>query len=326
MTPEALHAELAGGRVRPAYLLAGEEALFRDQGLAAIRAAALGEAANDFDLERLDGERAGPGALLDALRALPVLAPRRLVVLREPEGRRGGKGDALLEALAGAVRELAAQSQTVLVVLAAKVDKRSSWVRAFAEPAALVVCDPPKAGRAVAAFASAEARRLGIPLGPGAAEALSDAVGPQLLRLVSELEKASLFAGPGERVSRAHVHEAVAAVPDEKIWDLTDATFDGRSGDALAALAGLLGSGVAAPIVLGSLASHLRKLARARAGEPVVGHPMTVRRIEAQAQRHSLPRLLAGLRAAEQADERLKGRGSLPPERVLERLVLSLAG
>ncbi len=325
MTPEALRDELAGGRVRPAYLLAGEEALFRDRSLAAIRAATLGEAESDFDLERLDGERASASQLVDALRALPVLAPRRLVVLREPEGRRG-KSDALVEALAGAVRELAEQSQTVLVVLAAKVDKRSAWVRAFAEPAALVVCDPPKAGRAVAAFASAEARRLGIALGPGAAEALADAVGPQLLRLVSELEKAALFAGPGERVSRAHVHEAVAAVPDEKIWDLTDATFDGRSGDALAALAGLLASGVPAPVVLGSLASQLRKLARARAGEAVAGHPMVVRRIEAQAQRRSLGRWLAGLRAAEQADERLKGRGSLPAERVLEQLVLSLAG
>jgi DNA polymerase-3 subunit delta len=324
VTPDALAAELAKGRVRPAYLLAGEEALLRDQALAAIRAAALGEAANDFDFERLDGERAGPGRLLDALRALPVLAERRLVLLREPEARRG-RGDALLEALAAALPELAAQAQTVLVVTAAKVDKRSSWVRAFAEPAALVACDPPKAGRAVAAFASAEARRLGIALGPGAAEALAEAVGPQLLRLVSELEKAALMAGPGQRVERAHVQEAVSAVADEKIWELTDATFEGRSGDALAVLARLLAGGVAAPVVLGSLASHLRKLARAREGEAVAGHPMVVRRIESQARRHSLARLLAGLRAAEQADERLKGLGSLPPERVLERLVLSLS-
>jgi DNA polymerase-3 subunit delta len=323
VTPDALLAELAGGRVRPAYLLAGEEAFFRDQGLAAIRAAALGEAANDFDFERLEGERATPAQLEGALCALPVLAQRRLVVLREPEARRG-RGDALLAALADALAELAAQRQTVLVVLAAKVDKRSSWVRGFAEPAALVVCDPPKAGRAVAAFASAEARRFGISLGPGAAEALAEAVGPQLLRLMSELEKAALFAGPGQRVERAHVHEAVSAVADEKIWELTDATFEGRSGDALAVLARLLGSGVAAPVVLGSLASHLRKLARAREGEAVAGHPMVVKRIESQARRHSLARLLGGLRAAEQADERLKGLGSLPAERVLERLVLSL--
>jgi DNA polymerase-3 subunit delta len=325
VTPEALEAELTGGRVRPAYLLAGDEPLLRDRSLAAIRVAALGEAANDFDFERLDGERTNPARLVDALRALPVLAARRLVLLREPEARRG-REDALPEALARALPELAAQETTVLVVLAARVDKRSGWVRAFAEPAAMVVCEPPKAGRAVAAFASAEARRRGIGLGAGAAEALAEAVGPQLLRLTSELEKAALLAGPGQRVERSHVQEAVSAVAEEKIWELTDATFDGRSGDALAALGRLLGAGVAAPLLLASLASHLRKLVRAREGEAVAGHPMVVRRIEAQARRHSLARLLAGLANAEQADVRLKGQGSLPAERVLERLVLSLAG
>jgi DNA polymerase-3 subunit delta len=325
VTPEALDAELAKGRLRPAYLLAGEEPLLRDRALAALRTAVLGDAANDFDFERLEGERANAARLLDALRALPVLAARRLVVLREPEARRG-REDALSEALVRALPELAAQETTVLVVLAARVDKRSAWVRAFAEPAAWVACDPPKAGRAVAAFASAEARRRGVLLGAGAAEALAEAVGPQLLRLAGELEKVALFAGPGQRVERAHVQESVSAVAEEKIWELTDATFDGRSGDALAALARLLGAGMAAPLLLASLASHLRKLVRAREGEAVPGHPMVVRRIEAQARRHPLPRLLAGLRGAEQADLRLKGHGSLPAERVLERLVLSLAG
>ena len=324
MTPEALHAELEDGKLRPAYLLAGAEALHRDESLAAIRAAALGAAANDFDFERLDGERSSPAQLLDALRALPVLAARRLVVLREPEARKG-KSEALLLALANALPELAGQSQTLLVVVAARVDRRSSWVRAFEAPAALVACDPPKDGRPVAAFATGEARRQGIALGPGAAEALADAVGPQLLRLRSELEKAALLAGPGQRVTREHVRTAVSAVAEEKLWDLTDATFEGRSADALGALARLLGAGVPAPVLLGSFATQLRKLVRVRAGEAPSGHPMVVRRLEAQARRHSLARLLAGLRAAVEADERLKGRGSLPAELVLERLVLGLS-
>jgi DNA polymerase-3 subunit delta len=324
VTPDALAEELAAGTLRPAYLLAGDEPLLRDESLAAIRAAVLGEAANDFDFERLEGERAGAGRLLDALRVLPVLAERRLVVLREPEARKG-RSEGLVEALADAVRELARQRKTVLAVVAAKIDRRSAWVRAFAEPAALVACDPPKGTKAVAAFAAQQARRRGIQLAPGAAEALAEAVGPQLLRLASELEKAALLAGPGQRVTREHVLESVSAVAEEKIWELTDATFEGRSADALAALARLLGGGVPAPVVLGALASQLRKLARARAGQTPAGHPMVVRRIEAQARRQSLARLLAGLRAAEEADERLKGRGSLPGELVLERLVLGLS-
>lgn len=325
MTPDALRKELDAGRVRPAYLLAGEEALFREAGLTALRAAVLGDAANDFDFDRLEGDRASAGALLDALRALPVLAARRLVVLREPEARKS-RSEGLLDALGGAVAELAEQELTVLVVVASRIDRRSRWVRAFAEPAALVACDPPKGTKAVAAFAAEEARRGGITLGAGAAQALAEAVGPQLLRLRSELEKAVLLAGPGKRVSRDHVLAAVSAVSDEKIWELTDATFDGRSADALVALSRLLSGGVAAPLVLGALASQLRKLVRARAGETPRGHPFVVRRIEGQAQRQSIGRLLAGLRAAEEADQRLKGRGGLAAERVLERLVLGLSG
>lgn len=324
MTPDALRGELDQGRVRPAYLIAGEEALFREASLDAVREAVLGEAANDFDLDRLEGDRTSPGALLDALRALPVLAARRLVVLREPEARKS-RSEGLVDALAGAVAELAEQEQTVFVVLASRIDRRSRWVRAFADPAAVVACDPPKGTKAVAAFATAEARREGITLGAGAAQALAEAVGPQLLRLRSELEKAVLFAGPGKPVTREHVLEAVSAVSDEKVWELTDATFDGRSADALVVLSRLLGGGVAAPLVLGALASQLRKLVRARAGETPRGHPFVVRRIEAQAQRQSIGRLLAGLRAAEEADERLKGRGGLAADRVLERLVLGLS-
>ena len=49
-------------------------------------------------LDRFDGGVA-PGELVDALRTLPVIAPRRLVVLREPEARRGS-ARALLDAVA----------------------------------------------------------------------------------------------------------------------------------------------------------------------------------------------------------------------------------
>ena len=43
MKAGALQAELEQGRVRPAYLLAGDEALLRDDALAALRKAVHGE-------------------------------------------------------------------------------------------------------------------------------------------------------------------------------------------------------------------------------------------------------------------------------------------
>jgi DNA polymerase-3 subunit delta len=325
MTPAELTRELAGGRLRPAYLVAGSEALWRDEALAALRAAALGEEGGDFDFERLAGERATPSQLLDAVRALPLLAKRRFVVLREPEARRGARGEALGEAIERAVRDVAGADSCVLIVVAEQIDRRSRWVKAFAEPAALVACDPPKGTRAALDFLRDEARSQGVSLDGAAAELLAQAVGPQLLLLRQELAKAALFAGPGVRVTRAHVEETLCVVAEQPIWDLTDAIGEGRTADALAQLGRMLAGGAAAPMLLGSLAGHFRRLARARAGQKLAGPPFLLQKLDRQARRYSPARLVACLRAIHEVDEVLKGQGALPHALAMERLVLGLA-
>ena len=83
-------------------------------------------------------------------------------------------------------------------------------------------------------------------------------------------------------------------------------------------------SGAPPPVLLGSLASHFRKLARLRSGGPVPGHPFVVRKLESQAQRYPPGRLVACLHAIHGVDEALKGQGSLPADIALERLVIGL--
>ena len=107
MTPDELRQELATGVLRPAYLIAGEEALLRDDSLALVREAVLAGIPDAFNFDRLDGETSTPAALLDAVGTLPVQAPRRLVLLREPEAARG-PARGLAEALADSVSALAA--------------------------------------------------------------------------------------------------------------------------------------------------------------------------------------------------------------------------
>jgi DNA polymerase III subunit delta len=323
VTPAELEAELARGALRPAYLVAGAEALLRDTALRALRAAVLDPAARDFNHDRLDGESATPAQLLDALGTLPVAASRRLVELREPEARRGGK--ALVEALAEALPGLQAQQQTILAVSAVRVDRRARWVKAFGEPAALVACDPPRGARALLGFVAAEARRAGVALEPGAAEALVEAVGPQLLALRSELEKAALHAGVGRAVSKADVMATASVLAEEPIWELSDAIGEGRIPDALVVLRRLLAAGSAPQMLLGSLANHFRKLLRTRAGAPPPGHPFAVRKLEQQARRYTKARLRACFDALHEVDEILKGQGSVAPEVALERLVIGLA-
>jgi len=325
MKPAELIKELSKGRVRPAYLLAGAEPLLRDDSAAAIRAAVLTGAADDWNLDRLAGEKTTPGALQDAVRALPVMAERRLVILDEPERRRGAGAKALTDALTDVVAELSTQQQTVLVVLAQKADRRGRWVKAFSDPAAWVDCDAPTGRRALVGFIAAEAGRQGIELDDAAVDLLAERIGPQLLILRQEIAKVGLLAGDGERVTARHVADATSAIADQPIWDLTDAIGAGHTAEAIEILARLQASGAAAPMILGALAGHFRKLAHVRGGSAVAGPPFVVRKLQTQSQRYSLRHLRGCLERIHATDTALKGLGVLPPELALEDLVVALS-
>jgi DNA polymerase-3 subunit delta len=322
LTPDALQEELDTGRVRSAYLIAGSEALLRDAAIAALKRVVLGDAPADFNFDRFEGDAVGVAALGDALHMLPVFAARRLVWVREPSGGRGS-WKAVCEALPTLGKELGADAPAVLVVSATSIDRRTAWVRVFGD--ALVECEAPRGKRELVAFVKQDAKQLGLGLESGAAEELVERVGASLIGLHNELEKASLLAGPGAKIRVADIVASAADLAEEPVWDLTDAIGEGRVGDALAVLAKVLGGGAPAPVVLGTLASHFRKLLRLRTGGAVAGPPFVTRKLENQARRYAPARLLVCLHAIHETDQVLKGQGALPPPLALERLVLGLS-
>jgi DNA polymerase-3 subunit delta len=320
MTPDELFSELEAGGLRSAYLLSGAEPLLRDDALARLQQTTLGGIDSDFDVDRLPAD-VSPAALGEALQTLPILAPRRLVLLVDPDARRGSK---TLDALADLVAELPADASTVLVVTSQKADKRARWVKAFGK--SLVDCAAPTRARELATFIRREAERQGVALGRGVAELLAERTGPQLLMLRNEIAKLALLAGEGESVSREHVAAGTPHLAEAPIWDLTDAIGEGRTGDAVTLLSQLLAAGAPGPVLLGSLVSHFRKLVRVGHGASVPGPPFVRKKLESQARRYGPARLRGSLDAIHQTDLALKGAGSLRPELALERLVIALAG
>jgi DNA polymerase-3 subunit delta len=319
---EDLKRELAEGNLRPAYLLAGEEPLLRDDALAALREAVLDRESEAFNFDRIDATSSTPGAIIDAVRTLPVMAERRLVIVEEPDARRGG-ARGIADALADLVPDLEAGGSAVLLVAVSRPERRLRWVKAFGS--AVVECDPPQRARDVAVFARAEAERQGIALERGVAELLAERTGPQLLMLRQEIAKLGLLAGPSAPVTRAHVAAGTPDLADEPIWDLNDAIGEGRGADAIRVLAHLLAAGSAPPAVLGALVSHFRRLLRADQGGQLTGPPFVRKKLQSQARRYGTRRLRASLDAIHQTDLAIKGAGALRPELALERLVMALS-
>jgi len=322
VTPQDLAAELAEGRLRPAYLLAGEEPLLRDDALASLRRTVFPAGPVAFDFDRFEASSLDAASLVDAVRTLPVLAVRRMVVVDEPDGRRGGSRG-VSDALADLVGTLEEEGTALLVVLAARPDRRARWVKAFGS--ALVDCSAPTRARDLAVFIRAEAARQGVALERGVAELIAERTGPQLMMLRQEIAKLGLLAAAGNAVTRAHVAAGTPDVAEESIWDWTDAIGEGRCADALRALARLLGAGAPPPVLLGSLVSHFRRLLRVAHGNAVPGPPFARKKLENQAARYGARRLRASLDAIHQTDLALKGAGALRPELALERLVVALA-
>ncbi|MCZ6822359.1 MAG: hypothetical protein O7F10_05350, partial [Deltaproteobacteria bacterium] len=76
--------------VAPVVLIVGTEGTLRDAALAEIRTRVLGDATPEFNEDRFDlaSRGADPARILAAARTFPVLAKRRLVIVRGISDRR----------------------------------------------------------------------------------------------------------------------------------------------------------------------------------------------------------------------------------------------
>jgi DNA polymerase III subunit delta len=324
-------ASAADGPPASVILLVASEASLRQQAREAIRAQVLAGAAPAFDEDRFDLAQTGadPGRILSAARTLPMLAPRRLVLVRGLDDRRAQR---FLEELLPAYLESPVPS-TCLLLEAERVDRRQRWVKRVAEVGELRTLEAPRRPAELREWIAEQLRVRGKTGGSGAAAALLDAIGPDLDRLGSELEKLSLFVGERARVTAEDVACVTGQTRVLALYELTDAVGDCRRGDALRLLGRLLEQGEAPLALVATLSNHLRRLLRASQCRPLNPravqeqlslHPFAAERLVQQLGRFDAARLRGALGVLRKADEALKGAVPLAPRTALEQAVLSI--
>jgi DNA polymerase-3 subunit delta len=82
---KALKAALESGRLDAVYLFHGTDDFLKEEKVRALVARATDPSTRDFNLEQLRGTECDAARLSGALEALPMLAERRVVVLRDPD-------------------------------------------------------------------------------------------------------------------------------------------------------------------------------------------------------------------------------------------------
>src|SRR6185436_7069931 len=93
MTPEQAIERVARGELLPVWLLVGEERLLRDQALDAIVKSALAGGLAEFNLDKFTAGDAPIDKILGATRTVPMMAKKRVVIVRGLDRWDGG-GDA----------------------------------------------------------------------------------------------------------------------------------------------------------------------------------------------------------------------------------------
>ena len=337
---ESVHRSVKRGEIAPIYYLTGDADVLKDDVVTAIVDAALEPAARDFNLDvRVAGDL-DPETLHTLVETLPILAERRVVVIKALEQWR--KNARTWEVLR---RYVARPSpSTVLILVHGAGETPDAGLARAGTHVEVAVPGPDTIRRWVAD----RARRAGIEIDAEAVEHLVRAVGPDLAHLGMEVEKLAAACGDARPVTAAEVAQMVGVNRGETVEDWVDAV---SSRDVLRALAltdvVLPQAGVTAVRMLIALGTELvgLRLARALAGGGLAGprlerglldqlrraRPMGVRNWEAQARswasaapHWTADELDQAIRATYEADRALKSTTVSDDRATLRSLLLTL--
>jgi DNA polymerase-3 subunit delta len=261
-------AQAKSGRLLPFYVVAGEERLLRDEVVGALRAAALASGIAAFNEDKFTAGEASVDAILAAARTVPMMAPRRFVLVRGAERWEEGPGGGV-DAEGSPFERLAAYAgsavdTTCMVVVAQKLDGRRKLATLARKQGFLVACDPIDS-RSLPGWIVDRLERMGHSVDGEVAELLAALAGPQLSSVSDAVERLSLYVGPGAQVDEAAVSACVARVRTADTWALVDAVGARDLGRALRTLADAYDPRDRGLPLLGALAWSVRQLARYQA-------------------------------------------------------------
>ena len=217
-----LKQQLKEGRLARVYFLYGEESYLAARYAQMIADKAVGkDSFAEFNLRKFDGTDFSIEELEDAVEALPLMAERKCVMVRDLDiGASASTADRVQALLASPPEECV----LVFWMDAVQPDmKKSARWKAFGAAVDKVGCVvefPKKTAGDVAQMLCAGAQRRGSSMTPEVARLLVEQCGNDLNLLLNELDKLCALAGEGG-VTREHVEQAATRSLETSVYQLT---------------------------------------------------------------------------------------------------------
>ena len=268
---ELLEEQIRTGQFAPLYLLEGPEKWLRERAVHQMQAAAIEPSLRDFNASQVSVAGGNLEEVLRLARQYPLMAARRLVVVRDFESL---SEEGPIEALKDYLRSPA--ETTILIFTTPGLDNRRT-IASLLKKGCQVVSYPLLDDSQAVQWARGYVEEAGCRLDPAVAGRLIGRVGVELGRLVPELDKVLCYLG-GSQEEQPRSRPVITAemldllVRDSREhsnFELTDAILAGDRGRALRLLDRIYTNGSDSPqstslMMLGAIASNYRRLAMAK--------------------------------------------------------------
>jgi DNA polymerase-3 subunit delta len=335
MNPSAAVKEINAGTFRPVYVLFGPDRYRMREFVAFAADKLLGEDGKELGLFKFDTAETPVEAAVEEADAMPFLASRKLVVVRDETVLAAGGKDGRLQhdvdRLITYLRKPCETSVLLFVVHSDKLDERRKAVKLLKEMDAVIEFAELE-GRDLVRWIMRRVSQQGRSIGEDAAEALIRRAGTNLQTLAAETDKLCLYAGPGGAVLREHVEALTAPVLEDDVFALIDALTGGDAIRAVALYRQLLERKEEPIRIAALIASQFRIMlqvkelaARSWPNQQIAAqlgiHPYRVRLAAEKARAWSEERLAERLREIAELDYRMKT-GQIDKELGLELYLL----
>ena len=322
-----LLSELRAKEPQALYFIHGKERFLVDRAVEILRGKVLDPRTKDFNYDLFNGKEATAGRVTSAARTLPMMAKRRLVLIRDADEMKADE----LTGLIPYVQKPCAE--TCLVFVADKADQRLKFFTAFKKHGVLLKFEPMYENK-LPGFVRDEARARGVKFEAGAAELMCDEVGAELGQLCDAVERLAVYVGDRKSITINDIEEVIATTRQRNVFELCKAVGEGNRARSLAVLSSMLGARESGVRIVAMLARHVRQLWTASGlvakrldkfalAQALGMPPFFVDELVTQARRFDRPTFELMHDALYRADKSLKS-SKLEDDRILEKLILEL--
>ena len=248
--------ELKKGSFRPIYILHGEEPYFIDEVVAVAENEILSESEKAFNQSILYGRDVDAKKILDHARQFPMMAERRVVILKEAQSMRDIKS---LESYI-----LNPTPQTVLVIAhKKKLDGRIKWMKEAKKQENVVLYESKAIPEyRMANWLTQKVKEEGMKISGPAVEMLIQYLGTDLKKVSNEIEKIKVNIDAGSTIDIPIIERYIGISRDFDVYALLRALSYGDTAKAQQIATNIEGNEKAQPLqmILPGMASYFEKV------------------------------------------------------------------